>query len=169
MTWLDIPAILLITGLLIALASVALTFGSEYRWVGHAVTGTIALVLMFAVILTGAVQRGRIRAIRIHSIFRFHRMLSIGFSAFVVGTFILGLLTTMEHGEPVLQSVHGLLGLIVAILALVQLVPSLVTTRRTGIRLPHMIIGYLIVSLLVLQVVIGLGEAGFILPFIPPN
>jgi len=169
MTWLDIPAILLITGLLIALASVALTFGSESRWVGHAVTGTIALVLMFAVILTGAVQRGRIRAIRIHSIFRFHRMLSIGFSAFVVGTFILGLLTTMEHGEPVLQSVHGLLGLIVAILALVQLVPSLVTTRRTGIRLPHMIIGYLIVSLLVLQVVIGLGEAGFILPFIPPN
>ena len=167
MTWLNIPTILLISGLLITLASVALTFGSESRWIGHAVTGTIALVLMVAVILTGAVQKGRIRTIRIHHIFRFHKMLSIWFSTFVVGTFILGLLTTMEHGEPVLQSVHGLLGLIVAILALAQLVPSLVITRRTSIRLPHMVIGYLIVSLLVLQIIIGLGEAGIIPSLVP--
>ncbi|HMA05780.1 MAG TPA: hypothetical protein VKO45_07620 [Methanomicrobiales archaeon] len=130
-------------------------------------TGIVALVLMVAVILTGAVQKGRIKAIRVHHIFRFHRMLSIWFSAFVVGTFVLGLLTTRGHGEPVLESVHGLLGLVVAILALAQLVPSLVIARRTRIRLPHRVIGYLIVPLLVLQTVIGLGEAGLIPLIIP--
>jgi hypothetical protein len=146
-------------GLIVTAGSIALTFGTETRWIGHAVTSIIGLILMVVVILTGAVQKGRIRTIRVHQIFRYHKMASTWFSLFVIATFILGLLTTLEHGEPLLESPHGIVGLALGLMAIVQLIPSLLIKRRARIRMIHMIIGYAIVPVFILQTVLGLYVA----------
>ena len=114
---------------------------------------------MVFVILTGAVQKGRIRTVRLHQIFRYHKMASTWFSLFVIGTFVLGLLTTQEHGEPLLESPHGIVGLVLVLMAIVQLVPSLLIRRRARIRAIHMVIGYTIVPVFILQTVLGLYAA----------
>lgn len=149
-------------GLIIAAGSIALTFGKETRWIGHAVTSTIGMILMVVVILTGAVQKGRFRTIRLHQVFRYHKMASTWFSLFVIGTFILGLLTTMGHGEPLLESPHGIVGLTLVVMAIIQLVPSLLIRKRARIRALHRVVGYAIVPVFILQTVLGLYAAGIL-------
>jgi hypothetical protein len=151
-------------GLIIAVGSIALTFGKETRWIGHAVTSTIGMILMVVVILTGAVQKGRFRTLRLHQVFRYHKMASTWFSLFVIGTFILGLLTTMGHGEPLLESPHGIVGLTLVVMAIIQLVPSLLIRKRARIRALHRVVGYAIVPVFILQTVLGLYAAGILGP-----
>jgi hypothetical protein len=127
------------------------------------VTSIVGLVLMCVVILTGSVQKGRIRTVRIHHIFRYHRIASICFSFIVIVTFILGLLTMLEHGEPLLSSLHGLVGLALVVLAVVQLVPSLLVRERIRIRFAHMVVGYTIIPLYIFQTILGLSAAGIII------
>jgi hypothetical protein len=160
--WSLLPNILLMAGLLVAAGSIALTFGTEARWIGHAVTSTVGMMQMVVVILTGAVQKERIRTIRLHQIFRYHKMASTWFSLLVIGTFVLGLLTTLEHGEPFLESPHGIIGLVLVLMALVQLVPSLLIRKRARIRALHRVVGYAIVPVFILQTVLGLYAAGIL-------
>jgi hypothetical protein len=159
--WPDLPVILLIGALLIAGGAVALTFGTA-RWIGHAVTAFTGLALMTTVILTGAVTKGRIRTKRIPHVFRFHRMASIGFGLFVIGTFALGLLTTGQGGGPPLTSGHGIIGLILVLLVTIQVIPSLVVKKRIGIQTLHRLTGYTIVPVFLLQVIAGLLTAGIL-------
>ena len=156
--WPDLPVILLIGALLIAGGAVALTFGTA-RWIGHAVTAFIGLALMSTVILTGMVTKGRIR-IQIPHVFRFHRMASTGFGLFVIGTFVLGLLTTGQGGGPLLTSGHGIIGLILVLLVIIQVIPSLGIKKRAGIQVLHRLTGYIIIPVFILQLIAGLGTAG---------
>ena len=55
--WSELPNILLLAGLVVAAGSVAFTFGTESRWIGHTVTSIIGMILMIVVILTGAVPK----------------------------------------------------------------------------------------------------------------
>jgi hypothetical protein len=89
-------------------------------------------------------------------------MVSTWFSLFVIGTFVLGLLTTMEHGEPLLESPHGIVGLVLVSMAIVQLVPSLLIKRRARIQGLHRVVGYAIVPVFILQTVLGLSTAGIL-------
>jgi hypothetical protein len=86
-------------------------------------------------------------------------MASIWFSLFVIGTFVLGLLTTLEHGEPLLGSPHGIIGLALVLMAIIQLMPSILIKRRARIQLPHKIIGYTIVPVFILQTILGFYAA----------
>jgi hypothetical protein len=158
-----LPIILLTIPLLAAVISVALTFWTESRWIGHAVTSIVGLFLMCVVILTGAAQKGRSRTIRIYHIFRYHRIASICFSLIVIVTFILGLLTMLEHGEPLLISLHGLVGLALITLAIVQLVPSLLVRERIRIRFAHMVVGYTIIPFYIVQMILGLSTARIVI------
>jgi hypothetical protein len=155
----DLPVLLLACGLLVAAASVALTFATELRWIGHAVTGIIGLILMIAVILTGAQQAGRIHAVPLLRTFRYHRMAGTWFSLFVIGTFLLGLLTTMEHDEPLLVSPHGITGLLLVLMAVLQLAAGLLIRRGTGMRVVHRFTGYAMVPVFVLQTTLGILAA----------
>jgi len=157
--WPIFPTLLLAAGLFVAAGSVVLTFGTESRWIGHTVTGTVGLILMAVVIVTGAVRKGRIRNARLHHVFRYHTAAGIWFSLFIIGTFILGLLTTLEHGEPLLESPHGVVGLVLVVLALAQVVTSLAVRSRVKIQLFHRIIGYATIPLYILQVVLGIYAA----------
>lgn len=120
------------------------------------------MILMVAAVITGMVQKGRIRTIQLHHIFRYHKMASTWFSLLVIGTFVLGLLTTLEHGEPLLESLHGIIGLVLVVMAIVQLVPSLLIKRRARIQTVHTFVGYTIVPVFIVQTVLGLYAAGIL-------
>ncbi len=159
--WPDLPVILLVVAFLVAGGAVALTYGTA-RWIGHAVTAFTGLALMILVIFSGAVQKGRIRSIRIPHIFRFHRMAAIGFGLFVIGTFALGLLTTQGGGGPLLTSRHGIIGLVLVLMVLSQVVPSLLVKQRLRIQTIHRVIGYAIIPVFLFQIYIGLVTAGIL-------
>jgi hypothetical protein len=152
----DLPVILLTGGLLVAAVTTVLTFATEDRWIGHAVTGMIGLVLMIVVILTGAQQAGRIHSSSLLHTFRYHRMAGTWFSIFVIGTFLLGLLTTMGHDEPLLASPHGITGLVLVLMAVLQLAAGLLIRKGAGMRVVHRYTGYAMVPVFVLQMMLGI-------------
>jgi hypothetical protein len=119
----------------------------------------VGLVLLALVVVTGAIRRGRFKALRFRQVLFFHTMVSVCFTGIVVGTFFLGLLVVISGGEPVLTTPHGIVGFFVAALSLVQMIPSLAITRRPSIRRIHRIFGYLVVPLFLLQIFLGLGAA----------
>jgi hypothetical protein len=49
------------------------------------------------------------------------------------------------------------------VLALIQLMPSLIIAKRSSIRTIHRIVGYVIVVVFSIQIYVGLSEAGFFL------
>ena len=159
--YLTVPNLLMLIGGVIAVGSVAATFGTTSQWIGHAVMAIFGLLVLVIVILTGAIQAGRISRKSAFRVYPLHRAASIWFSLVVVVTFILGLLAMMGHGEPLLQSIHGIVGLTLTVLALIQLVPSLIVAKRSSIRTIHRIVGYLIAVLFSAQVYLGLNSAGF--------
>jgi hypothetical protein len=161
--YVTLPYMLIVLGGLIATGTVVATFGTSSQWIGHAVTALLGLLLLVTVILTGAIQAGRIFRKNTFQVYPAHRAASIWFSVVVMVTFILGLLAMVGHGEPVLRSSHGFLGLTVTVLALIQLAPSLIITKRSSIRTIHRIVGYLIAVVFSIQIYIGLSEAGLFL------
>jgi len=150
----------MVLGGVIAAGSMAATFGTPSQWIGHAVAAVFGLLLLMIVILTGAILRARIFRKSAFQAYPLHCAASIWFSLVAGATFILGLLVMIHHGEPVLQSGHGILGLAITILAVIQLGPSLIITKRSSIRAVHRIIGYLLIVLYGIQMFIGLSEAG---------
>jgi hypothetical protein len=83
---------------------------------------------------TGGMLTGRLRRREYVRIFPLHKKVSIWFSLYVIAVFFFGLAVTASHGEPVLTSVHGLLGLVVAVLAAAQIVPSLIAALQDQLR-----------------------------------
>jgi hypothetical protein len=94
----------------------------------------------------------------------FHKTAGVFFAGIVVSTFFPGLQVTASHGEPVLATPHGLLGLADAVLCTVQMGLSLFVSQRHTIRKFHRIVGYLIVPLFLLQILLGLNAAGWLGP-----
>ena len=157
-----LPYFFLFIGIIIVTIFSVILFGNPSRWMGHAITSAIGLILLVLVIFTGAMQSGRIRFLHIQKIMLLHKISGACFSGVVIGTFILGLLLMVEHNDPILTSYHGILGLIVAVLSGVQLVLSLMVSKRQSIRAAHRIIGYLILPLFLLQLYLGISAAELI-------
>ncbi len=110
---------------------------------------------MISVLVTGAMLKGRIERNQTN-LFPLHKKLGIYFSAFILGTFLYGLLIKIQHEEQVLTSVHGRLGLILLLIVILQLIPSLAVKDRTRIRVPHKILGYAFLPLMFLEASWGL-------------
>jgi hypothetical protein len=62
----------------------------------------------------------------------------------------------LQHGESILPSVHGKLGLIILLIVVFQLIPSLVFKNRAKYRGLHKIIGYSLAPILVIDAGWGL-------------
>ena len=144
--------------LLVVVVSI-LTFGGEERWAGHAAVSIVGLVLVFLVLINGATLTGRIKRIGEANAFRRHRILSVLFSIFMIVGFSYGLWVTSQHGEALLSSVHGWLGLAIVVISVMQVVPCFVSKRRVRIRFLHMIAGYTVAFLVVVQAAWGLEIA----------
>lgn len=149
--------LLLIPAFLIAGSAVALTFGTM-RWIGHAATASVGLVLLVSVIISGAVQKGRIRRIHITNVYRFHRTVSTGFGLFVIATYILGVLTTLKFGGQLVKFPHGVIALVLLIMVMFQLVPSLLIRKRARIQVLHRYTGYAVIPVFFTEIAIGLTK-----------
>lgn len=151
--------LLIIAGLIITLLAMGMTYREEIRWVGHAVAGVFSLILVISIVTTGAMITGRIKSRENVQVFSIHKTLSIWFSIFVIGSFLSGLAILAVQGEPVLATSHGILGLIIALLATFQLISNFITSNRASLRGVHRTIGYLLVPLVTLQLIAGLYVA----------
>jgi hypothetical protein len=121
--------LLMAIGTVIVTVSVAATSGTRRAWIGHPITAIPGLLLLVIIILTVAKQGGASYGGRF-PVYQLRHSASIWFSIAVTVTFIPGLLVTLHHGEPVLRSLHGILGLTVTVLALLQLVPGFIITKK---------------------------------------
>ena len=131
-------------------------------WLGHAIVSITSLVLAILLVYNGAKLTGRIKGKKGVKTFKLHRIFSLLFGIITIGTFFYGLWVTSQHGVPVLLSVHGWLGLIITLFALAQIFPCLFVKKRTKIKIPHMIIGYILLVLVIIQVAWGAYVAGLI-------
>ena len=141
------------------IAGAVLTYGGEERWIGHAIVSVVGLALAFLVLINGATLSGRLKKVSEANVFRLHRNLSLLFSLFMIGTFSYGLWVTLQHGEALLSSVHGWLGLAIVIVSVLQLALCFIFKRRIRVRFLHMIIGYSAAFLVVVQTAWGLEIA----------
>lgn len=138
--------------MLLAIGGIALAYE---RWVGHALIAIVSLVLMIYTLTTGAMLKGRIKKSS-GNLFKFHKRSGIYFGAFILGSFIYGLWIRLQHGESILSSVHGKLGLIILLIIILQLVPSLVLKNRATYRRLHKIMGYTLAPILIIDAGWGL-------------
>jgi hypothetical protein len=151
--------------ILLAIVGLAQFYDS---WIGHAFIAILSLMLMISALVTGAMLKGRIKK-KQTSLFPLHKRVSIYFGAFILGTFLYGLLINMQHEESELTSVHGRIGFILLLIVILQLVTSLTIKDRARIGRAHKILGYALAPLMFLDVSWGLyngvvvGSKSFVL------
>ncbi|MDQ1253490.1 MAG: hypothetical protein QG646_2657 [Euryarchaeota archaeon] len=138
--------------MLLAIGGIALAYE---RWVGHALIAIVSLMLMIYVITTGAMLKGRIKKSS-GNVFRLHKRSGIYFGTFILGSFIYGLWIKLQHGESILSSVHGKLGLVILLIVFLQLFLSLVLKNRARYRGLHKIVGYALAPVIIIDAVWGL-------------
>jgi len=145
--------------IVISLIVVLLTYNTEVGWLGHAVVSLLGLGFVLWIVTTGSILTGRIQKGKSTDVFRTHRKLSIWFAIFMVAAFAYGLLVRQAQGEALLGTPHGWLGLVVALLAVAQIIPSLLIKKRKSIRAFHKVIGFSLALIVVLQVSYGVYVA----------
>ena len=147
-----IPDIYTGLALVLIIGSIALVYEN---WIGHALIAIISLLFMVYALTTGAMLRGRIKRSS-GNIFRLHKRFGIYFGAFILGSFIYGLWIRLQHGESILSSVHGKLGVLILLIAILQVIPGLILKNRAGYRGLHKIIGYALAPILIIDAAWGL-------------
>lgn len=124
-------------------------------WIGHALIAITSLLVMVHALTTGAMLRGRIKRSS-GNLFKLHRKSGIYFGAFILGSFIYGLWIRLEHGEAILSSIHGKLGVAILLIAILQVLPSLILKNRARYRELHRIMGYSLAPILIIDAAWGL-------------
>ncbi len=125
------------------------------RWIGHALIAITSLILMIYTLTTGAMFEGRIKRSS-GNVSKLHKKGGIYFGAFIIGSFIYGLWLRLQHGEHIISSIHGKLGLIIFLIVILQLIPSLVLKNRAWYRSLHKIMGYALAPILIVDTGWGL-------------
>ena len=125
------------------------------NWIGHALIAIISLLLVVYALTSGAMLKGRIKRSS-GNIFKLHKRGGIYFGTFILGSFIYGLWIKLQHGESILLSVHGKLGLVILFIVALQVLPSLILKNRVRYRGLHKIMGYALAPILVIDASWGL-------------
>lgn len=139
-----------------------ITFKGHYYWAGHAIMGITSFILAILMPIFGAMIKGRIKRIKGINLLKIHKRLAILLGSLLIIMFPYGLWVTTWHFSLKMYfptSFHGLLGFAIAILAILQVLPSLLTKKRKLLRIPHTIIGYLLPLLLTIQLIWGIRLA----------
>lgn len=149
---------------LTVLVGTVFTVETEFPWIGQDLAGIPSLLFLVAAVFFGAMLVGRLKRPQGVNLFSLHRKIGVFFAALVVVTFIHGLYDRVAHGEPffwqhtepLVTVVHGWFGLIAMALALAQVVPSLAIKDRRKTRKVHMILGYTLSVMIVIQIFLGI-------------
>lgn len=138
--------------LLLVIAVIAMVY---VKWIGHALIAITSLMLMIYTLATGSMLKGRIKRSS-GNVFKLHKRGGIYFGAFILGSFVYGLWIRLQHGESIISSIHGKLGLIILLIIILQLVPSLIIKNRVWYRNLHKIMGYALAPILIIDAGWGL-------------
>jgi len=138
--------------LLIIVGILALVYRS---WTGHALVGIACIVLLVLALVEGAMLAGRIQKGSGNS-FTIHGRAGLFLFSLLLGTFFYGLWIRLQHEEPLLRSVHGWLGMIIVIIAALQVLPSMMAKERTKLRPMHRLLGYSLAPLIIIEATLGL-------------
>ena len=142
------------------LAVMAATYGSENNWIGHAILGAVSLGLILEIDIAGAMAARRIRKLKDLSPFPVHRKASGQFLAVSIGSFLLGIWMDIQHGDLIMATPHGWLGLAVCLIA----VPQWLSCRykvRGAVKILHKVLGYGLLAILIIQTSLGIWMAFF--------
>ena len=143
----------------------ALTAFAEFVWIGQDLAAIPALFFLIAVVVYGAKLVGRLKKTQGVNLFRLHRKIGVFIAVLIIVTFFHGIWDRIfmgepffwQHSEPLVTVSHGWLGLAIMVVALMQVVPSLVVKDRKRISRLHMIFGYTLLMLVVIQICLGFG------------
>ena len=143
----------------------AFTYQTDLRWTGHGLAGIYSLLFSIVATLIGAMIVGRVKRPTGINLLALHKKITIYLAALIVATFIYGVWSRTAHGEllfwqqsePIVTVVQGWFGLVVTFAAITQVLPCL-TARRKNRKL-HMILGYTLTIMLVIQTWLGFGAA----------
>ncbi len=138
--------------LLLIIGIVAFVYRS---WIGHALVGLAGIVLLVLALVEGAMLTGRVQK-GSKNPFTLHGRAGLFLFSILLGTFFYGLWIRLLHEEPLLRSVHGWLGLIIVIIAALQVLHSMMAKERTKLRPMHRLLGYSLAPLIVIEVTLGL-------------
>lgn len=144
---------------LLSIISVILTYKKDIWWIGHGTIGIVSLIIVVSIVIAGATLKGRIKRITKTNTLKLHKWLAISFGFFILGVFLYGLWVTTRFGKIIPVTIHGKLGLFIFIVVISQVIPSLLIKKRTKLRTIHRILGYTLISLVILQVTWGIHVA----------
>lgn len=164
---LGLSDIAIIATSLIILVGTVLTDQTEFPWVGQDLAAIVSFLFLVAAILFGAMLVGRLKGTRGVNLFRLHRKIGVFFAILIVVTFIHGFWDRIlmdepffwQHTYPLVTVLHGWFGLVLTIMALLQVVPSLAIKDRRKTKKLHMILGYSLLIMIIIEISLGVGAA----------
>jgi hypothetical protein len=145
---------------LVAAALMAVYYGTDNNWISHAVLGLLALGLAFEISIVGAMMAGRIPRPPKLNLFWIHRSASTALALLTVGAFVAGLWVRLQHGDPLMATVHAWLGLAKCLIIVPQWFSCRFKARRS-VKAFHMVSGWVFLVLVILQTGMGIAIGTF--------
>jgi cytochrome b561 len=160
--------IAIIATALIILVGTVLTDTTAFPWVGQDLAAIPSFLFLVATIIFGAMLVARLKKPQgLVNLFRLHRKIGVFFAVLIVVTFIHGFWDRILMGEPFFWQhtyplatvLHGWFALVLTIMALLQVIPSLAIKDRRNTRKLHMILGYALLVVIIIEIFLGIGSA----------
>jgi heme A synthase len=129
---------------------------NQYDWVGHAIFSVIALILSIIMIITGGLITKRYKKPKMKKAFKTHKIVTRSFFVIILITFFYGLWITSTHDAPLLNSIHGIIGLIIIISTILALLLNPCFVKNNKISKIHSYFGFLILVLVLIQIIFGI-------------
>ncbi len=127
---------------------------NDYRWINHAIIGLTAFSFSVAIIIRAALAR-RMHWPLTRDVFRTHRKIGLTIGFLITATFIYGIWMVIAREYPLLNCIHGLMGLLIVIMALAQVTTGFYFMRRGMMRSVHRWHGRILAGLIVFQIILG--------------
>ncbi len=148
---------LVLIGFILAAAVImAAAYGTDQNWISHAVLGLVSMGLAIEITIAGAMMAGRIPRPPSVKLLLIHHNASTALALFTLGAFFVGLWVRLQHGDPLMATVHAWLGLVKCLVIVPQWLSCRFKTRR-GVKLFHMATGWAFLVLVLAQTGMGIG------------
>ncbi|HEC92276.1 MAG TPA: DUF4079 family protein [Candidatus Atribacteria bacterium] len=102
----------------------------DYNWIIHAILSLASLIILVLLTLYGLSIRGIIKIIKTKNKYNIHKKLGISLLVLIIITFSYGLWLSFLHEQNLLSTLHGLTGVIILSLTLIQVALSLIIKKK---------------------------------------
>ena len=124
-------------------------------WFVHALIAILSLLFGVGIIVTGGSITGKFQRWKKSNPLKLHRNICIIYFLFVSATFLFGIVITYGDYLMIITEPHGIIGLLLVILAFTALVLSPCISKKKRASNIHKYIGYVQVVFLIVQLILG--------------